>query len=98
MMRNVMDVQGVSEYLGLGITKVYQLIEKKEIPASKIGKQYRFLRPAIDAWLMRNINMKDQDFFDLMTAAQQDFLKAGYSEKDIENAIKEVRQKKQSRS
>jgi excisionase family DNA binding protein len=92
-----MDVHEVSDYLNLGVTKLYQLIERKAIPASKVGRQYRFLRRAIDAWLMRNMIMKDPEFFRYLITAQRDFVKASYTQEDIENAVKKVRQAKSSR-
>ena len=92
-----MDVQEVSEYLGLGITKVYQLIERRAIPASKVGsRQYRFLKRAVDAWLVRNIIMKDPEFFKLLAQAQGDFVKAGYTKKDLKHTVQTVRKKKQN--
>lgn len=47
----VMDIATLSQYLGLGQSKIYALIREKKIPASKIGRQYRFSHAAIEAWL-----------------------------------------------
>lgn len=46
-----MDVQEVAEYLGFSVKKIYRLVELSEIPASKIGRQYRFVKSVIDQWL-----------------------------------------------
>ncbi len=94
MIREVMNVQEVSEYLGLGVTKVYQMVERRAIPASRVGRQYRFLKRVIDAWLMHNIILKDPGFFKLLSSAQKDFVTAGYTQEDIENAVQKVRKKK----
>ncbi|MBI4398142.1 MAG: helix-turn-helix domain-containing protein [Candidatus Omnitrophica bacterium] len=90
MFREVMDVEEVSEYLGLGKAKVYQLIEKKQIPASRIGKQYRFLKRIVDAWLSSSVIMKnsvDSDFQNLLWDIRKDFVDAGYTQTDIDQAV-----------
>lgn len=53
--KEVMDVIELSKYLGLGKSKIYQLIREKRIPASKIGRQYRFSKTVIDTWLKENL-------------------------------------------
>lgn len=95
MTRQVMTVDEIAEYLSMGKAKIYQLIEKKEIPASKIGKQYRFRKEAIDAWLNANIIMKDTEFLKLVDETRKDFKDAGYTQKDIEQAVAKVRKLRQ---
>jgi excisionase family DNA binding protein len=51
MVKEIMDVKKIAKYLGFGEKKIYQLIENGEIPVSKIGGQYRFLKRTIDQWL-----------------------------------------------
>jgi len=51
MTKEIMDVREIAKYLGFGEKKIYQLIERGEIPVSKIGGQYRFLKKSIDQWL-----------------------------------------------
>jgi excisionase family DNA binding protein len=53
--KEVMDVKELSEYLGIGVSKIYSLIRQKKIPASKIGRQYKFSKEVIDAWLKEKI-------------------------------------------
>lgn len=53
--KEVMDVKELSEYLGIGKSKIYKLIREKKIPASKIGGQYRFSKTVIDNWLKENL-------------------------------------------
>ena len=59
--KEVMDIKELSEYLGIGKSKIYHLIRLKQIPASQIGRQYRFSKEIVDTWL------KDQ----LITNPQQ---------------------------
>ena len=41
----------LAEYLKLSRTKLYRMAQNGEIPASKIGSQWRFDREEIDAWM-----------------------------------------------
>ena len=51
----IMDVRQLSQYLGIGKSKIYNLIRQKKIPASRIGRQYRFSKEIIDHWLKEKI-------------------------------------------
>ena len=51
----VMDIKELSNYLGIGKSKIYSLIRQKKIPASRIGRQYRFSKDVVDAWLKEKI-------------------------------------------
>lgn len=53
--KDVMSIKELSNYLGIGKSKIYNLIRNQKIPASKIGRQYRFSRDVIDSWLKENI-------------------------------------------
>ena len=53
--KEIMDVKELSNYLGIGKSKIYNLIRQKKIPASKIGRQYRFSKEVIDNWLKERI-------------------------------------------
>ncbi len=53
----VMDIRTLAKYLGLGRSKIYGLIRLKRIPASRIGRQYRFSKPLVDAWLKEQLIM-----------------------------------------
>jgi excisionase family DNA binding protein len=59
--KQVMDIIELSEYLGIGKSKIYSLIRQKKIPASKIGRQYRFSKDVIDAWLKEKIITKKEE-------------------------------------
>lgn len=59
--KQVMDIQELSEYLGIGKSKIYSLIRQKKIPASRIGRQYRFSKDVIDAWLKEKIITKKEE-------------------------------------
>jgi excisionase family DNA binding protein len=66
--KQVMDIIELSEYLGIGKSKIYALIRQHKIPASRIGRQYRFSKEVIDGWLKEKIITKKEEpalpFFD----------------------------------
>ena len=58
--KEVMDVKELGKYLGIGKSKIYQLIQEKKIPAARIGRQYRFSKSVIDAWLKEALITKEE--------------------------------------
>jgi len=53
----VPDIFTVSEaaaYLKLPVSTIYRLAERRQLPAHKVGRQWRFSRPTIDQWLQHH--------------------------------------------
>ena len=46
-----MTVRELSEYLKLDRMTIYKMLKEEQIPASRIGHQWRFIREDIDAWI-----------------------------------------------
>ena len=59
--RDIMDIKSLSNYLGMGKSKIYALIRMKKIPASPIGRQYRFSRVVVDQWLNEKLITKGEE-------------------------------------
>ncbi|MBI4052091.1 MAG: helix-turn-helix domain-containing protein [Elusimicrobia bacterium] len=57
----VMDIKMLAQYLGLGRSKIYNLIRQKKIPASRIGRQYRFSKSLVDNWLKERLITKSEE-------------------------------------
>ena len=57
---DVMDIKTLAHNLGMGRSKIYGLIRLKRIPASRIGRQYRFSRELVDAWLRERLIMPQE--------------------------------------
>ena len=53
--KEIMDIKELSEYLGIGKSKIYSLIRQRKIPASRIGRQYRFSKEVVDSWLRERL-------------------------------------------
>ena len=48
----IMTPKEAAKYLGFHLVTIYRLLKKQEIPATKIGGQWRFKKDVLDAWLM----------------------------------------------
>jgi excisionase family DNA binding protein len=47
----VMTVGEVAQYLRIPRSSIYKLAQDGRIPCRKVGRQWRFVRQAIDEWL-----------------------------------------------
>ena len=47
----ILTVQELSDYLKVPVSTLYKLVREGSIPATKIGKHWRFHKDAIDAWI-----------------------------------------------
>lgn len=46
----LLTLENVAEYLRVHPSTIYRLLKKKQLPAFKIGRDWRFNREAIDRW------------------------------------------------
>ena len=51
----IMTPKEAAKYLGFHLVTIYRLLKKKEIPAVKIGGQWRFKKDILDAWLVERM-------------------------------------------
>ena len=58
MMEKLLTLEQVAEYLNVDKFTVYRLLADKELPAFKVGNQWRFKRKMIENWLMQNSNLR----------------------------------------
>ena len=47
----ILTIQELSDYLKVPVSTLYKLVREGSIPATKIGKHWRFQKDAIDAWI-----------------------------------------------
>jgi len=50
--------QEVADFLNVNKFTVYRLLARKQLPAFKVGNQWRFKRKMIEAWLRKNSNFQ----------------------------------------
>jgi excisionase family DNA binding protein len=56
MPEQLLTLEQVAKYLNVDRFTVYRLLAQKELPAFKVGSQWRFKREMIEAWLAKNAN------------------------------------------
>ncbi len=102
MIKAIMNVDEVADYLGFSSKKIYNLIESYKIPASKIGGQYRFAKDLIDKWVKDQSIVFQLDWGTrlqtLLDNMRQTSSENNITQADIDDAILEVRQQKQRRA
>ena len=54
----IMTPKEAAKYLGFHLVTIYRLLKKQEIPATKIGGQWRFKKDVLDAWLLDRMNKR----------------------------------------
>ena len=52
----IMTVREVAEFLRVHPSMLYKLIRKRELPAFKVGGDYRFSRDSIEKWIADKID------------------------------------------
>ncbi len=65
-MKDVLTLDEVTSYLRVHRSTVYRLLRKKQLPAFKVARDWRFYRKALDEWIakrtaaqMANNEMRD---------------------------------------
>lgn len=53
-----LTIEQVAKYLQVSRDKIYKLAQQGKIPASKVGRMWRFKKDKIDAWLERQENTR----------------------------------------
>jgi excisionase family DNA binding protein len=56
-MDELMNVREAATYLRVNYMTVYKMVQKRRIPATKVGGNWRFKKEILDDWLLRNTNM-----------------------------------------
>lgn len=54
----IMNIEEVAKYLDVSPVSIYRYVKQKKIPASRVGKFWRFRKDKIDAWLERQENIR----------------------------------------
>lgn len=52
-MDEIMNLHEVADYLRVNPSTIYRLLKRKELTSFKVGRDHRFSRPAIDAWMVQ---------------------------------------------
>jgi len=57
MPEQLLTIAQVAEYLHVDKFTIYRLVATKQLPAFKVGNQWRFKRKLLENWLKKNANM-----------------------------------------
>ncbi|MGE3537320.1 MAG: helix-turn-helix domain-containing protein [Candidatus Tectimicrobiota bacterium] len=52
MDKEILDVEGAALILGVSSTTIYTLARKGEIPATRVGREWRFARSNLIQWVV----------------------------------------------
>jgi excisionase family DNA binding protein len=58
-LREVMNIQQASEYLGVSPDTLYKYLSRGSIPAFKLGNRWRFKRSTLDRWMEKQSQPRD---------------------------------------
>ena len=58
MAKPLLTTEQVARYLRVDKFTVYRLVSRKKIPAFRVGNQWRFKQEMVEAWLLKNLNVK----------------------------------------
>jgi excisionase family DNA binding protein len=47
----ILTLENLAEYLRVHPSTIYRLLKKKQLPAFKVGRDWRFSRESIEHWL-----------------------------------------------
>jgi excisionase family DNA binding protein len=61
MPEKLLTTDQVARYLKIDKFTVYRLVTQKKMPAFKVGNQWRFRKKMIDAWLIKNSNLEENE-------------------------------------
>lgn len=56
----IMTISEAAQYLRISSSSLYKLAQEGRIPCQKVGRHWRFSRPAIQEWIAQKRSSKDQ--------------------------------------
>ena len=71
-MENIMTIEEVAKYLKMKPQTIYTWAQKGDIPAIKLGKEWRFRKDVIDEWLNQKFDDKYQPIIDKLQGDKED--------------------------
>jgi excisionase family DNA binding protein len=64
----IMTIQEASDFLRIPLSSLYKLAQQGKIPCQKVGRHWRFHKPALEKWFEKfpsdefhNINLTDKE-------------------------------------
>lgn len=60
-MKNNIDVKGVADYLGIGLTKSYEIVNQPGFPSFRIGRKILVSFEDLKEWQRKQIEVNEQE-------------------------------------
>jgi len=83
----IMTVEEVAKYLKLKPQTVYKWAQQGDIPATKLGKEWRFRKKILDDWIDTSIALSKGGFDLLQQQGQLHVKGQSLEEKDIDSLL-----------
>ena len=82
--KDVMGLADVAEYLNMSKWTLYRKVAAGEIPSTKVGKRYKFLKVVIDEWLKDKMLQNYNGDSDNRTRTRQAELNANHLKRKMD--------------
>jgi excisionase family DNA binding protein len=86
----IMTLEQVAQYLKLQPQTVYKWAQEGQIPAAKLGKEWRFRRRILDEWVDSSMLLSKGGLKLLLEQTDLAVARKGLSQTDIEKIIEEA--------
>ena len=86
----IMTLEEVAKYLKLQPQTVYKWAQEGQIPAAKLGREWRFRREILDEWVNNSIVLSKGGFNFLLEASERAVLQRGLSKEELETVLMEA--------
>jgi len=86
----IMTVEEVAKYLKVKPQTVYKWAQDGTIPATKLGKEWRFRRKILDDWIDTSIRLSRGGIDLLLQSSLLKTRKLGISPEDVERILYEI--------
>lgn len=87
---DIMTIEEVAQYLKLQPQTVYKWAQEGQIPAAKLGKEWRFRRSLLDEWIDTSMALSKGGFDLMHRSSQVAFKQRGLSSGEIERLLDEA--------
>lgn len=86
----ILTIDEVAKYLKLKPQTVYKWAQEGQIPATKLGKEWRFRKRILDDWLDSSIVLSKGGFEWLLQSSMASVRKQGMEPEAIDSLLREV--------
>ena len=86
----IMTLEEVAKYLKLQPQTVYKWAQEGQIPAAKLGKEWRFRKRVLDEWVDNSMILSKGGFNLMMESSERAVLKKAVPKEELEKILKEA--------